>query len=104
MCSDKNQEFFEKFQNIEKEYLKSPNVEKNARKYLEILKDLASQQEDGSILKDIADKADSVYKKHSGSAEITFNYLILLCRIAVRVEDVKELKCLYDRANIVYEN
>ena len=104
MCSDKNQEFFEKFQNIEKEYLKSPNVEKNARKYLEILKDLASQQEDGSILKDIADKADSVYKKHSGSAEITCNYLILLCRIAVRVEDVKELKCLYDRANIVYEN
>lgn len=104
MSSDSNQEFFEKFQNVEKEYLKSPNVEDNASKYLEILEDLASQQEDGSGLKDIADKAESVYKKHSKSAIITCSYLILLCRIALGVEDEKELKCIYDRATIVYEN
>lgn len=103
MSSDKNQEFFEKYVKIKKKYLKSPNVEENAIKYLEILEDLAIQQEDGSALKDIADKADSVYKKHSESAYISCSYLLLLCRIAVRVGDEKELNTLYDRATIVYD-
>ena len=103
MSSDKNQEFFEKYVKIKKKYLKSPNVEENAIKYLEILEDLAIQQEDGSALKDIADKADSFYKKHSESAYISCSYLLLLCRIAVRVGDEKELNTLYDRATIVYD-
>ena len=43
MNSDSNQEFIEKFEKFEKEYLKNPDSEEIASEYLDILFDLASK-------------------------------------------------------------
>ena len=103
MNSDSNQEFLEKFQNIEKEYLKSPNVEKNASKYLEILKDLASQQDDEQGLKDTANKAAAVYQKYSKSGENADNYLWILRYLSSKQDNEKSLKATADKASAVYQ-
>ncbi|MDU5047332.1 MAG: hypothetical protein E6233_09490, partial [Streptococcus sp.] len=82
MSSDSNQEFLEKFEKIEKEYLKNPELEEIASEYLKMLRDLASKQDDEKSLKNIVDKASTVYEKHSESPKIALVYLNVLYLLA----------------------
>ena len=103
MNSDSNQEFLEKFQNIEKEYLKNPDSEEIASEYLKMLRDLAKSQADEQALKAIADKASTVYEKHSGSEENANNYLWLLGCLTSKQGNEKSLKETVDKASVVYQ-
>ena len=104
MNSDSNQEFIEKFEKFEKEYLKNPDSEEIASEYLDILFDLASKQEDEQSLREIVDKASIVYDDHSYSEDIVDIYLILLFYLATIQEgDEQLLKETFRKASIVYD-
>ena len=104
MNSDSNQEFLERFQNIEKEYLKNPDSEEIGSEYLKMLRELALKQEDKQGLKDIANKAEVVYKKHLELADNANNYLWVLYYLASKQEDEESLKGIADKASSVYSN
>ena len=86
MNSDSNQEFLERFQNIEKEYLKNPDSEEIGSEYLKMLRELALKQEDKQGLRDIANKAEVVYKKHLELDNNANNYLWVLYFLASKQE------------------
>lgn len=103
MNSDSNQEFLEKIQNIEKEYLKNPDIEEIANEYLTMLFDLASKQEDERYLKVTVDKASIVYDDHPYSKDIVFIYLLLLLYLAITQRDEQFLKEIFKNASTVYD-
>ena len=103
MNSDSNQEFLEKIQNIEKEYLKNPDIEEIASEYLKMLCELAEKQDDEQGLKSTADKASTVYEKHSKSEENADNYLLILRYLSSKHDNEKSLKSTVDKASVVYQ-
>ena len=104
MSSDSNQEFIEKFEKIEKEYLKNPDLEEIASEYLKMLCDLALQQDDEQSLKETAIRASSVYDNHLGSEEIANNYSVILYYLASQQDDEQSLKETAIRASSVYDH
>ena len=104
MSSDSNQEFIEKFEKIEKEYLKNPDLEEIASEYLKMLCDLALQQDDEQSLQEIVIRASGVYDTHSGSEEIANRYLWILCFLAFQQDDEQSLQETVIRASSVYDN
>ena len=104
MSSDSNQEFIEKFEKIEKEYLKNPDLEEIASEYLKMLCDLALQQDDEQSLQEIVIRASGVYDTHSDSEEIANRYLWILCFLAFQQDDEQSLQETVIRASSVYDN
>ena len=104
MSSDSNQEFFEKYEKVRKEYLENPNSEKVASEYLSLLCNLAMKQEDKETLKAITTIGGTVYDNHSDSEENANNYLWILRCLAFEQEDEESLKDTADKASTVYDS
>ncbi|MBS6531146.1 DUF2971 domain-containing protein [Streptococcus salivarius] len=104
MSSDSNQEFFEKYEKVRKEYLENSNSEKVASEYLSLLCNLALKQEDKETLKAITTIGGTVYDNHSDSEENANNYLWILRCLALKQEDEESLKDTADKASTVYTN
>ena len=103
MNSDSNQEFIEKFEKIEKEYLNNLDSEEIASEYLKMLWSLALKQDDEQGLKDTADKASTVYQKHSELEKVATAYLRILHNLAKKQDDEQVLKVIADKASTVYQ-
>ena len=68
-----------------------------------MLRDLASKQDDEKSLKNIVDKASTVYEKHSESPKIALVYLNVLYLLASHQRFERSLKITESKAATVYE-
>ena len=103
MNSDSNQEFIEKFEKIEKEYLKNPDSEEIASQYIKMLWGLASKQDDEQGLKDIVDEVSTVCQKHSVSEKVVTASLMILSALASKQDDEQGLKDIVNEISTVYQ-
>ena len=64
---------------------------------------MAKKQDDEQVLKAIANKASTVYEKHSGSERVSGGYLWILSYLSSKQGNEKSLKNIADKASVVYQ-